>query len=93
MDIPGYSQKNTDRFGVLLDLWACELGYLEKKKKVYLLMATVIFTHFFKLVDCYLEAYHQTSNKSEKKLVAQVCNSSQLIKNERMNFICHSSSV
>ncbi|XP_065909526.1 uncharacterized protein [Dysidea avara] len=57
MDIPGYSQKNTDRFGVLLDLWACELGYLEKKKK---------------LVDCYLEAYHQTSNKSEKKLVAQV---------------------
>lgn len=57
VDISTYSQKQVDRFSVLLDLWACELSYLEKKKK---------------LMDCYLEAYHQVSNKVEKDLIAKV---------------------
>jgi len=77
VDISVYSQKHVDRFGVLLDLWACELTYLEKKKKVKLKKLNKCFMYTYvmfiiQLVDCYLEAYHQVSNKIEKDLVAQV---------------------
>ncbi|KAK2144748.1 hypothetical protein LSH36_734g02004 [Paralvinella palmiformis] len=55
-DIPSYSHQEVDRFGVLLDLWTNEAGFLECKKE---------------LLDCYLEAYHHVFDRDEKRLLTQ----------------------
>ena len=34
LDISAYAHQNSDRFGVLLDLWASEVAFQEAKKEV-----------------------------------------------------------
>ncbi|KAK2166354.1 hypothetical protein NP493_1328g00012 [Ridgeia piscesae] len=57
LDISAYAHQNSDRFGVLLDLWASEVAFQEAKKE---------------LLDCYLEAYHHVFDRDEKRKLAQV---------------------
>ncbi|XP_076818582.1 uncharacterized protein LOC143464598 isoform X1 [Clavelina lepadiformis] len=57
VDIPSYGHRVVDRFAVLIDLWTCELNFLANKRK---------------LLDCYLEAYHNTFDPTERLTLTQI---------------------
>lgn len=56
-DLMSYSQKNIDRFGLLLDIWTNEVNYLESKRK---------------LIDVYYEIYQNIFDKQERRQFAQL---------------------
>ncbi|XP_077975931.1 uncharacterized protein LOC120340906 isoform X2 [Styela clava] len=56
VDLSSYGHRDVDRFAVLLDAWTCELNFLHNKRE---------------LLDCFLEAYHNTFDPRERRELAQ----------------------
>lgn len=70
-----YGRRDVDRMAILHDLWTSEAHYQDNKMKVG--MATVLtkWTLWLlqqQLVNCYLEVYHNTSNRKERERLAKV---------------------
>ncbi|XP_041043277.1 uncharacterized protein LOC121277708 [Carcharodon carcharias] len=57
IDLPAWAHLSIDRFAVLLDLWRCEMAFLENKRQ---------------LLDSYFEAYQHVFDVEERFALGQV---------------------